>query len=249
MPQPSATARKGSDKNFLDDLSDSLKRLSVKDLNDRLPLPTVSSPTMANIGAFTIAWGILERELDTAFPILFHTDPTLGACLYANLGTAAKIDILRSAVTMLSSKLGKQLTARATATLKVAADLSASARNTIAHGQVVAFGAAETEFGRWQLVRHSARAAHTITVYPGGTRYWKTQEDITLRIAQRWRTCTALIHRKMDGLTLADLRQICSTQLKEGRRNYKCPRKNPPARKGSLGGRQAMLAVWPRTPR
>jgi len=88
------------------------------------------------IGKFIVAWGDVEQQLDIGFHVLFHTDPTLAVCLYANLGTKAKIDILQSALALQEQPIGEGRTYRARKVLQNIAALSDEARLTTAHGQI-----------------------------------------------------------------------------------------------------------------
>jgi hypothetical protein len=189
----------------------------------------------------------LERELDVAFPVLFRTDPTLAMCLYANLNTRGKIDIITSAVTMMSGVLKPRLTHTAYSILTRVQNLGDKARNTIAHGQLKLFQDQDTGKETWELVRHAARKNAAVIIHPGNARYWGTQERIALRLAQRWRTCVANFHRKLAPLTLADLERVCLAQLRESEPSYARPHKRPPPKKGGLGDRQTKLAKWPRS--
>jgi hypothetical protein len=211
--------------------------------------PSTSEKLEQKIGAFFIAWGVLERELDSAFPILFHTDPTLACCLYANLGTKAKLDTLKSAVSMLTPALGDNLANRAHNLLQTVSDLSDVARNTLAHGQVHPFLNEQTNKIVWELIRHSARKSHAMVIHPGTQRYWGKQQRAVVEIARRWRRCVAAIYRKTKSLTLNDLDRICLTQIRESKQVVQRPRKNQPQSKSSLEGRQARRARWPRPPR
>jgi hypothetical protein len=92
------------------------------DFSLQMEYPSTNQKLEQNIGGFFVAWGVLEREFDTAYPVSFHTNPTLAACLYANLATKAKLDSLKSAVSMLAEALGPRLTSRAHAFLDQAGD-------------------------------------------------------------------------------------------------------------------------------
>jgi hypothetical protein len=82
------------------------------------------------IGTFIVAWGDLEQQLDIGFHVLFHTDPTLALCMYANLGTKAKIEILQSAIALQEKAIGKGRSSRARRVLQRVAELSDQARLT-----------------------------------------------------------------------------------------------------------------------
>jgi hypothetical protein len=218
------------------------------DLDDKLDAPTIHKLVRESVGTFMFAWGILERELDTSFHVLFHTDPTLASCIYANLGTKAKLDILSSAISMLATRLGPRLARGAHSRIDKVRDLSDKARNTLAHGQIHVFADLAAGTQHWEIVRHVARKSHSIVIHPQNPGYWETQARIALRLAQQWRTLVAKMNRKIGEPTLKDLRQICSTPMREGERSYAYRRKRPPRQKPDWWDHRATLSTWPRKP-
>jgi hypothetical protein len=76
-------------------------------LDPEYEYPHVSRALARSIGEFVVAWGILERELDLAFPILLKTDPTLASCISANLGTKAKLVLTHAQPTIYGSETGR----------------------------------------------------------------------------------------------------------------------------------------------
>lgn len=212
-----------------------------------LDYPSTSEKLERNIGAFFVAWGVLERELDNAFPILFHTDPTLACCLYANLGTRAKLDTLRSAISMLAPVLGPRLGERAHKVLVNIGELNDIARNTLAHGQVQPFFDHETNELNWELIRHVARKTYKMVIHPGTPRYWRRRKREVTAIAMRWRKCVAAFYKKMKPLTLDDLDGICTTHLEEIALKPSRPGKPQLRLTSPLQGRQAKRARWPRS--
>ncbi len=217
----------------------------MKTPNTELYIPHIDSPVMKAVGAFIFAWGIVERELDTAFPVLFHANPTLASCIYANLGTKAKIDMLLSAVDMQRGKLNR-LAEEAQKLLAEISTLSDRARTTLAHGQPLVFGGAPLA-PRWEMVRLVARASHKIVIHPRNARYWETQSNIALRLAQRWRKKTAKIHVKVGHLMAAELETLCKTQIQVSAPSPARRRKHHSPRRHVFAGRPASLAKWPRT--
>lgn len=232
------------DERFLRKLNKSIKAVSDDTI---LPLPGIHRKTTENIGAFIIAWGILERELDNAFHVLFHTDATLAVCLYANLGTKAKVDTLQSAITMQAVPLGKSLVKATHQILRQIGELSDTARNTIAHGQLKYFRDEETGKYTWELVRHNARKSAAIIIHPGNFRFWLSQKKRALALAQRWRRSVQRMHNKLVRLNMADLEKICLAQLRESEPSRLHRRKRPPPKKANSRDRQTKLAKWPRT--
>ena len=126
-------------------------------LEHHIDYPKINAKNRRSLGAFIIAWGVLEGELDTCFISLFRVNPTLCGCVTANLGTKAKLDILSSALSMLEEPLGSDLV---TAGHKIVEDTryySAMARNTLAHGQPSFFAAHKEDAKEWVILRYSAR--------------------------------------------------------------------------------------------
>lgn len=218
----------------------------LEEIEAELPYPGTNSKLARNIGLFMAAWGVLERELDNMMPVIFHTDPTLACCIYANLGTKAKLDMLASAITMHEEVLGPRLTKRAHSTIEEIRDLSERARNTIAHGQVTMFYKEKPGKIAWELVRQVARKSHAMVIYPGNALHWGRQEKKTLKLAQKWRIIVRDVYLKTGHMTLADLDRVCGTQTKVGETRHPKRRSRPPQSRGGWHGRQASRGKWPR---
>lgn len=218
------------------------------DFDDELDHPGAADPIKRAVGDFIISWGILERELDTAFPVIFHTDPTLACCIYANLGTKAKLDMLSSAVSMHEKVLGRSFVRSCHKILSRISDLSDRARNTLAHGQVHPFVDELTGKFVYELIRHVARKSHAMVVHPGTSKYWKRQDRMVVSLARAWRKKTARIHRKTKSLTAQELDEICVTHLREHEPIYLRRRQRLTQPKGALKDRRAKRAPWPREP-
>lgn len=73
----------------------SVKRPKRNAIDDELPIPAIRGSLAENIGRFMLVWNILERELDGSFHTIFHTDPTIAICLYANLQAKQKLIFFR----------------------------------------------------------------------------------------------------------------------------------------------------------
>lgn len=217
----------------------------LEDIGTELPYPGTHEKLAKAVGGFMAAWGIVERELSNAFPVVFHTNPTLACCIYSNLGTRAKLEMLASAITMQESAIGARLTTRAHRTIEAIQDLSDRARNTIAHGQVELFNLGNDKF-TWELVRHVARKSHAMVIYPGNAYHWTNQEKKALRLAQKWRVIVRDLYRKLGVLTPDDLDQICTTQTKVGETRHPKRRSRPPQSRGGWYGRRASRGKWPR---
>jgi hypothetical protein len=198
-----------------------------------------------SLGQFIVAWGNLEHQLDIGFHVLFHTDATLAMCLYANLGTKAKIDILQSAITMQEEPIGVGRAARARQVLQRIAGLSDQARLPTAHGQVQAYRI-EEKGKDWILVRQIARSKPKITVHPSTSRHWKAQANQARKLAAWWRQYVAEIHSRIGHLTLSDLEKICAVDTQDVRSKRTDRRKHPLRRKRALEDLQVTLPKWPR---
>lgn len=210
----------------------------------QLHVPRIKSDVLQSVGSFIFAWGIVERELDTAFAVLFHTDPTLASCLYANLGTKAKIDMLQSAIDMQRAAL-ERLAEESQSILSEISTLSDRARTTLAHGQPLVLGGSPI-VPRWEIIRHVARTQHKIVIHPRNARYWETQAKIALRLAGIWRKKVAKIHVKIGHLTGSELEALCKTRIQVSAPSPIRPRKHLPPRKHVFAGRPASLSKWPR---
>jgi hypothetical protein len=91
----------------------------------------------ASIGHLMIAWGILEREIDIAIAELYrlHNDLDLAACITANLGTKAKLEIFQSCAHCLTDFLKPARIEDIDALINDTAKASSKYRNFVAHGR------------------------------------------------------------------------------------------------------------------
>jgi len=210
----------------------------------KLPYDGTDDKLAQNIGLFMAAWGVLERELDNTFAVVFHTDPTLACCIYANLGTKVKLDVLASAISMHASVIKPDFLKRVHSLLDEISDLSNSARNTIAHGQVQLFSIGPSKV-QWELVRQVARKSHAMVIYPGNARHWGNQEKKALKLAQKWRVVVHDLYKKVGHLTLRELDEICTTQIKVGETRHPKRRGRPLRSRSSWHGRPVKRASWP----
>lgn len=118
------------------------------------------------MGQLIIAWGALERELDLSFPLILRMQNMLALCVTANLGTMAKLDILRSAVSMYQPLLSERTAKAATKVLNTIADLTGKIRTPIAHGQPWQFSNEPDD--QWHWLRFQSR---------GSLKAWKYSYD------------------------------------------------------------------------
>ena len=165
------------------------------------------------LGRFALAWGVLERELDLAFPVLFRTDPTLACCIYANLGTKAKLDIIGSAISMLKPLLKDSVEKRANELIAQIRDLSGKARNALAHGQPCTFTFADETV--WVLTRLAARNSLDVALHPMTTRHWQAHTSETLRCARQWHNVVNKILAALCKVSSDEIEQICIFEARE----------------------------------
>lgn len=199
------------------------------------------------LGKFIVAWGDLEQQLDIGFHVLFHTDPGLAFCIYANLGTKAKIDMLQSAISLQEEAIGKGLSKNAHSTLKRIGEMSSEVRLVTAHGQAAAYMLDGKGPTRYELVRHIARTKPKITVHSTNVPYWRGQANRARTLAAAWRYYVARIESMVGELSLKDLREMCVIETQVARSPSSRRRKRPLRRKHALEDRLTKLAEWPRT--
>jgi hypothetical protein len=178
------------------------------------------------IGKFVVAWGDLERQLDSGFHVLFRTDPTLAMCLCANLGTKPKIEALKSAIVLQAKLIGNGRAQRAIKVLFRIEDMSGRVRLITAHGQVQPFLLGGEKGLRWELVRQVARGKPKITVHPATARYWNAQAKRAPDLGAWWRQYVAEIHSKIGSLSPSELADICEIEIQVARSERSTRRKN-----------------------
>lgn len=127
------------------------------------PLLEINKSHAEGIGSFMINWGCLEHTIDLLFPIVFRIDPTLSLCISANLGTKAKIEMLQSALTMLSPILPLDQLSTIQECLKQALAYSTKHRNFIAHGRPIFTTPVNGEIS-WSWGRFAARKQLTMFI-------------------------------------------------------------------------------------
>jgi hypothetical protein len=152
---------------------------------------------------------------DIAFPVLFRVDPTLANCLYTNLGTKAKLDILMSAIDALSLLLGK---ARAKSAHKVLADvvtLNDKARNTLAHARLLPFFDDVLQKPVWRLIRYSARKEHFWISHPNEVRHWKRLTKAVYSKADVWHRKMRVIHGRIKTFSDDEIQNNCLVREKD----------------------------------
>jgi hypothetical protein len=209
-----------------------------------LRYPTIfSNFGFFGLGRFMVAWGVVERELDTAFPIIFRVNPTLATCLYANLGTKAKTDILNSAISTLEPHLGATLTAKCHATLSKINDKS-ELRTAIAHGQAISVKGPKKS--TWKFVRHTARKKPVFIVYPGTHGFWSIHARSTTRLAQEWRALVARIYDRLSEIPDDAFDAPLEIASRYERPTVTRPRRRRPPKRGGSKGRPTTHGQSPR---
>ncbi|MGE0060940.1 MAG: hypothetical protein AB7T86_02560 [Xanthobacteraceae bacterium] len=200
--------------------------------------PEVSREFGRAIGDFFIAWGVLERELDAAFPVLLKTDPTLAACIYANLTTKAKLDILSSALSMWEKALPSEIVEDVRYILARVREYSDTARNVLAHAQPTGVGGPKDGELYWQFARSIARKKHEIVYYPTDTDHWRMEASMVAMFAETWMRNIEKIYRILSKLTPDEVEEICVTSVREIEPKYQRPRKPQPPKKAGLKDRR-----------
>jgi hypothetical protein len=204
------------------------------------PLPNRMEPV---IGRFFLMWGTLEAELDCTFAVLFQTHPTLAICLYANLGTRAKLDIISSTINMLAPVLPKDTVSDAKKMIGEIRNLNGTARNALAHGQPWIFDCGEDceechgqNGGHWWLTRLSAREALDVAVYPADVKHWKTLTAAVIRCAAKWGNYVTEMHEALKRVSPERLDEVCTFQWRGIESAYRARRRRPrPKTPGSSG--------------
>ena len=177
------------------------------------PIPEFSAPDdnprlEQSLGKFIVAWGIIERELDNMIAALFNLDPTLSLCITSNLGTKSKLDIIRSAASMLEPALGETLNNEIHDLANATSDHSGKNRNVRAHGQPAAY-AIEEGPREWRWTRTSAREKLKATIYPRDPDHWLNESKEVIGIARKLREAEREAEKVISALTADDLDRMC----------------------------------------
>lgn len=204
-----------------------------------LNYPKVSKHLERQIGAFFIAWGLMERELDVSFNVLFRVDPTLSSCITANVGTKAKIDILASAVGGLSLFLGSRLTKSSHAVLERVRALSEKARNTLAHAQMEYLKDTQTQKPGWRLVRNVARKQYSMVTHPTTAEHWRRMTKAVYAAVKAWRAKLNACYRILRVVSEDQLSAKTLMQMKDAEPVFLRRRKNQLPKKSGLQVRQS----------
>jgi hypothetical protein len=192
------------------------------------------------MGQFIIAWGRLEAELDLSFPVLFRVDSTLACCIYANLGTKAKLDIIGPALHMLRKAFDEKLYNELAKYIGTIRDLSGNARNVIAHGQPITWDIGSDQ--PWEIVRSSARTAHEFVFYPSDPAFWRKKAREVVKLARAWRKAMAAVHLELYKLTGEDFELICYSASRDARPKRPNRRSRPRQSKSGSSGRRTKRA-------
>lgn len=192
----------------------------------RAALPITPEQESA-VGGFIIAWGALEAELDLAFSVLFRIAPELASCIYAGMGTKAKLDILAAAALMLRGALGDPLHKRFVRLDQQTRGLSGHARNVLAHGQPE-FG--ERTVKKWNIARYVAGKPGRV-IYSSSPTAWARRTDEVNRANERWSRALEAAHRKLSRLTASEFREHCVSTARAAPPARQRRRKRPPQKR------------------
>lgn len=173
-------------------------------------LPEVSAERAEHIGRFLIMWGKLEDNLDRFFPTIFKTDETLSHCISANLGTKAKTDILKSAVTMLRVPLSARLVRASHSRLNQVDALSAKYRNWLAHGRPFTFEKDGDRF--WQWARLTARKELVMVHMGGDHEFWVAAYDEVDGLSHDLFRICRLLRTRLDPLDAEHYQYFCAVR-------------------------------------
>jgi len=171
----------------------------------------VTKKLAESIGQFMVAWGRLESELDSLTPIVFRTDPTHATCITANLGSKAKVDMLRSGINMIAALLPPDLVEELNDSLVLVGELSGTYRNLLAHGQpwAVSEGGEKTY---WQWVRVSARKEVNVISPDINEDFWRIATVSTYEVIHSLRSCAGRLYEVTRDISAEDWADACSIQ-------------------------------------
>jgi hypothetical protein len=177
-----------------------------EELLPKVNRPKISRHMERQIGAFFVAWSALENELDIAFPVFFRVDPTLASCLYGNLNTRAKIDILMSGIDALSLMLGKR---RAKSAHKLLRDIGTlvDARNALAHSRLLPFYEEELRRPVWRMIRYRVRRENAWVRHPNEVRHWKRLTKAVYAKADAWHRKLITLHGTLKKFSNDDVQE------------------------------------------
>lgn len=143
----------------------------------------------------------------------FDVNLTLLACLCSNIGTRAKIDALRSAISMHAPALPKGLCKRADKILLEIAALSSEWRNTLAHGFP-----ADIEFEKgtfeWHWARQSARRQLDFSILEMDPAHWRDATKQVKSAGKKWCSAYQAIWHKLAKLTPAERDKLYSPEIR-----------------------------------
>jgi hypothetical protein len=186
--------------------------MTIYPLPKHVAVPKKNTLLERAVGRFILNWGVLEKELDTAFPVLFRLDETLALCLTANLGTKAKLDSISSAASMLAGVLG-DITDDIHDVVAATRTLSET-RNILAHGQPREFGdPGPSEERRFEWVKTTARKQLKGIVHPHTPATWFDDAKAAIRLARKLRALMRSAQSLLGALTEGQIDSVCLMQL------------------------------------
>lgn len=137
------------------------------------------------MGHFLMTWGVLEGELDKGIAVVFDISTMLSLCISSNMGTKAKIDSLRSGISMHGEFLSQALMKRADKTLLKITSLSNEWRNTLAHGFPIDLPDDANKYA-WHWGRQSARKQLDMTAMEMNPRRWRAATRDVKAVTKDW---------------------------------------------------------------
>lgn len=169
-----------------------------------VPIPKVSNQMERQIGAFFVAWAVLENELDLAYPVFFRVDPTLAISLYANIGTQAKIDAIMSVVSACEMFIGEREVKSARTILERVRELNDRARNTLAHMRLAKISEGSKN-PSWKIVRYAARRQQSWAFHPNEVKHWRRLTKAVITVARAWHRKMRRLHEKLKKFSEAEI--------------------------------------------
>lgn len=145
-----------------------------------------NKPVEAAMGHFIMTWAVLEGQLDCALAVFFDSELELMACITSNMGTKAKIDSLRSAISMHESALPQNLCKRADKLLLEIGNLASDWRNLVAHGFPSDIQSEKGQESVWHWSRQSARKGLQFSALEMKAHRWRAATTQVKGATAKW---------------------------------------------------------------
>lgn len=161
-----------------------------------------------SVGWFMISWGGLEHTIDHLFPVVFKIDPTLALCITANLGTKPKVEMLQSALAMISPILPPEHVETILDGLNRAMTLSSKYRNFVAHSRPIFTSEVDgTPFWIWG--RYAARKQLTMFTPDTDAEIWLEQAKVVEDLSHEIFKASKQLHEAIINVSAEDWEEAC----------------------------------------